>query len=142
MHRSHKYKFESLPRTLVERLQKIDCEKKTKKKIMAKFGEVEIQGYELWELGSEDDLSNYEFDTLRDYDSDNSDSLNFSIQTIETFDTFEESIRENSNQQETQDAQIFQKNSFGVEKQFESQVHEDHKYGNTGCRVFKRWVPN
>ena len=110
---------------------------------MAKFGEVEIQGYELWELGSEDDLSNYEFDTLRDYDSDNSDSLNFSIQTIETFDTFEESIRENSNQHETKAAQILQKNSFGVEKQFESQVHEDHKeYGNTGCRVFKRWVQN
>ena len=105
---------------------------------MAKFGEVEIQGYELWELGSEDDLSNYEFDTLRDYDSDNSDSLNFSIQTIETFDTFEESIRENSNQQETQDAQIFQKNSFGVVKQFESQVHD----GNTGFRVFKRGVQN
>ena len=108
----------------------------------SKVQEVEIQGYELWELGSEDDLSNYEFETLREYDSDNSDSLNFSIQTIETFDTFEESIRENSNQHESQTAQIFQKNSFGVEKQFESQVHEDHKYGNTGCRVFKRWVQN
>ena len=99
----------------------------------SKVQEVEIQGHEFWEMGSEDDLSNYEFDTLRDYDSDNSDSLNFSIQTIETFDTFEETIRENSNQHETQ-AQIFQKNSFGVEKQFESQVHEDHKeYGNTSC---------
>ena len=64
---------------------------------------------------------------MRDYDSDNSDSLNFSVQTIETFDTFEESICENSNQHETQAAQIFQKNSFGVEKQFESQVLEDHK---------------
>ena len=108
----------------------------------SKVEEVEIQGYELWDMGSEDDLSNYEFDTLRDYDSDNSDSLNFSIQTIETFDTFEESIRENSNQRETQAAQLFQKNSFGVEKQFESQVHEDHKYGNTGCRVFKWGVQN
>ena len=99
----------------------------------SKVQEVEIQGHEFWEMGSEDDLSNYEFDTLRDYDSDNSDSLNFSIQTIETFDTFEESIRENSNQHENQ-AQIFQKNSFDVEKQFESQVHEDHKeYGNTSC---------
>ena len=98
-----------------------------------KIQEVEIQGHEFWEMGSEDDLSNYEFDTLRDYDSDNSDSLNFSIQTIETFDNFEESIRENSNQYENE-AQIFQKNSFGVEKQFESQVHEDHKeYGNTNC---------
>ena len=98
----------------------------------SKIQEVEIQGHEFWEMGSEDDLSNYEFDTLRDYDSDNSDSLNFSIQTIETFDTFEETIRENSNQHETQAAQIFQKNS--VEKQFESQVHEDQKeYGNTGC---------
>ena len=99
----------------------------------SKIQEVEIQGHEFWEMGSEDDLSNYEFDTLRDYDSDNSDSLNFSIQTIETFDTFEETIRENSNKHENQAAQIFQKNSFGVEKQFESQVHEDHKeYGNMG----------
>ena len=103
----------------------------------SKIQEVEIQGHEFWEMGSEDDLSNYEFETLRDYDSDNSDSLNFSIQTIETFDTFGETIRENqgenSNQHETQ-AQIFQKNSFGVKKQLESQVHEDHKeYGNTSC---------
>ena len=75
---------------------------------------------------------------MRDYDSDNSDSLNFSIQTIETFDTFEESICENSNQHETQAAQIFQKNSFGVENQFESQAHEDHKeHGNKGCGVFE-----
>ena len=66
------------------------------------FQEVKIQGYEPWEMGSEDgdSSSEYEFDTLRDYDSDNSDSLNFSIQTIETFDTFEETIRENSNKHE------------------------------------------
>ena len=99
----------------------------------SKIQEVEIQGHEFWEMGSEDDLSNYEFETLRDYDSDNSDSLNFSIQTIETFDNFGETIGENSNLYENEAAQLFQKNSFGVEKQFESQVHEDHKeYGNTG----------
>jgi hypothetical protein len=63
-----------------------------------KFQEVKIQGYEPWEMGSEegDNSSEYEFDTLRDYDSDNSDSMNFSMQTLETFD-FEEKIREIAN---------------------------------------------
>jgi hypothetical protein len=39
-----------------------------------KFQEVTIRGYEPWEMGSEDgdNSSEYEFDTLRDYDSDNS----------------------------------------------------------------------
>ena len=110
-----------------------------------KFQEVKIRGYEPWEMGSEegDNSSEYEFDTLRDYDSDNSDSMNFSMQTLETFD-FEEKICEinNSSQHETLETEIFyDQTRSNVEKHFESQVHEnDSRIPEKGSQAYRKLV--
>ena len=104
-----------------------------------RFQEVKIQGYEPWEMGSEDgdNSSEYEFDTLRDYDSDNSDSMNFSMQTLETFD-FEEKIHEidSFSQHETE---IFDDQTrTNVEKHFQSQVHEnDSRIPEKGSQAYR-----
>ena len=110
-----------------------------------KFQEVKIRGYEPWEMGSEegDNSSEYEFDTLRDYDSDNSDSMNFSMQTLETFD-FEEKICEinNSSQHETLETEIFyDQTRSNVEKHFQSQVHEnDSRIPEKGSQAYRKLV--
>ena len=111
-----------------------------------KFQEVKIQGYEPWEMGSEegDNSSEYEFDTLRDYDSDNSDSMNFSMQTLETLD-FEEKIREinnSSSQRETLETEIFyDQTRSDVEKHFQSQVHEnDSRIPERGSQAYRKLV--
>ena len=104
-----------------------------------KFQKVTIRGYEPWEMGSgeEDISSEYEFDTLRDYDSDNSDSMNFSMQTLETFD-FEEKIHEidNFSQHETE---IFDDQTrTNVEKHFQSQAHEnDSRIPEKGSQAYR-----
>ena len=104
-----------------------------------KFQEMNVKGYEPWEMGSEDgdNSSEYEFDTLRDYDSDNSDSMNFSMQTLETFD-FEEKIHEidSFSQHETK---IFpDQTRTNVEKHFQSQVHEnDSRIPEKGSQAYR-----
>ena len=111
-----------------------------------KFQEVKIQGYEPWEMGSEDsdNSSEYEFDTLRDYDSDNSDSMNFSMQTLETFD-FEEKIHEinnSSSQHRTLETEIFHDQTrSNVEKHFQSQFHEnDSQIPEKGSQAYRKLV--